>query len=164
MDLDVMIANETLSIEGTEYRFAELTGIDETNINHEFTVQASRYAYLAALTAKAEALFNEAKLYREETYAEVELMYRDELAKTEVKTTESMIRSYVTMDEKYSAALHAENQAQRDWKTLRALVDGMKMKSEMLISLASNLRQEYSMTNMHLNETKDIIRQRRGDV
>lgn len=162
MTLDDDIASDIVEIEGRSYTFAELTGIDNTNLNHEFTVQASRYAYIAALTAKAEAAYNATKTARETAYAEIELAYREELAKSEVKVTEGIVKSYVTIDEVYNAALRKENDALRNWKTLKALEAGVRERGSMLISIGAQFRFEAEMTNLHINEARQRVRDSRS--
>lgn len=157
--LDERLANETIQIEGDAYTFLELLSINQDNLSNEFATHASRFAYISALAAKAEALYNEAKQMREETYADVELWYREELGKLpDIKVTEGLIKSNVTTDDKYSNTVSDENQALHDWKLLKALVEGLRERGSMLISLGAHLRQEMDMTNASILATKNTLR------
>lgn len=157
--LDDRLSNETIQIEGETYTFAELLSINPDNLSEEFATHANRFAFISALTAKAEALFVEAKQAREETYADVELQWRDELAKMpDVKVTEGLIKSSVLLDDKYTATVSAENAAQRDWKILRALADGLRERGSMLVSLGAHMRAEMEMTNASILAAKDKLR------
>lgn len=159
MGLDQKIANEPIIIDGETYTFADLTGVG-VDLTQEFKIQSSRYAYISALAAKAEALYSERKGDREALYADLELEYREKLADS--KPTEGKIKSNVITDDEYLKAVMAENDALRDWKLLRALVDGLRQRGEMLISLGAHLRAERDFTDMHINETKERLREMRG--
>lgn len=149
--LDKKIEQETFELDGEVYTFAELLTIDPTNINAAFSTQSSRYAFVGAMAAKAEALYDEAKTKRERIYAEVELNYREELAgDNTIKVTEGLIRSYVASDSTYLKVLQMESNALRDWKLLRALTDALRQRGELLIGMAANLRQEFEYQNMAL--------------
>lgn len=158
--LDDKLSNETILIESDSYTFAELLSINQEDLSNEFATHASRYAYISALAAKAEALFNEAKQEREQVYADVELFYRDELVKMpDVKVTEGLIKSSVVGDDAYIAAVSKENTALHDWKVLRALVDGLRERGSMLVSLGAHMRAEMDMTNASILATKDRLRE-----
>lgn len=158
--LDDKLSNETILIESDSYTFAELLAINQEDLSNEFATHASRYAYISALAAKAEALFNEAKQEREQVYADVELFYRDELVKMpDVKVTEGLIKSSVVGDDAYIAAVSKENTALHDWKVLRALVDGLRERGSMLVSLGAHMRAEMDMTNASILATKDRLRE-----
>lgn len=149
-NFDKAIAEETFQVDGKTYSVQELLMVDETNISEAFATQAGRYAYIAAIAAQAEALYNEAKNNCERVYADTELAYRDELATSGVKTTEAMIKAYVVGDKTYIKAQTDENNALRDWKIMKALADGLRSRGDMLISLGATMRAEIDMTSMNL--------------
>lgn len=159
--IDQKIANEIIIIEGESYTFAELVGIG-ADLNYEFKSQAGRFAYISALSAKAEALYNESKTNTEITYSDLELDYRKTLLEEGVKVTEGAIRAYVQTDERYVAVVAAENSALYNWKLLKSMEIALRERGQMLISLGANMRQEQGMIDLHINEAKAKMRELRG--
>lgn len=160
MNLDQKILQETIVIEGEVYTFDDLLGIG-VDLNAEFKNQPGRYAYIAALVAKSEAVYNDAKHRTETEYAHLELDYRKTLAEEGVKVTEATIKSYVQTDDRYSASIASELNALQNWKLLRAIEAGLRERGQMLISIGANMRQEQSMLDMHINQAKDKLRELR---
>lgn len=156
--IDERIYEQVLKIGGVEYRIGDLFSVSMENINEEFSTQAGRLAYLGMLMAQAEAAYNEAKLYGEELYAKVDLIVRDDYDKAGKKYTEAMIKSKVLSTGEYVEALMAENEASYQFRMLKALVDAMRQRGDMLVSLGAQLRQEWEATDLNIKQMSDRLR------
>lgn len=159
MKIDEALREVRVSLGGQTYTFDELFVVDETNLNAEFGRQAGLYAYLVAELSKAEAAWNEAKANRELEYAEADLAIREDYAKSGQKSTEALIKSEVTVDERYVKSGEIELQAAERYRLLRGLADAMRQRGDMLISLGANLRQERDFTDMKLYDAKRVLRE-----
>lgn len=144
--------------------------IDENNITGAFLNQASIYGYFAILQAEAERRVSITDMEKDQYYADTDLYMRKKSELAEKKPTEPQIKSMVLMDQDYQDALDRHAQAQEDLSTIKAIVNALKMRADMLISLGAHLRQEYSMTGMTVNqleqdravdEVKEKLRARR---
>lgn len=155
--LDETILNTVVHIGDQIYTFQELVGIDPEGINADFVTQASRLAYLNMLTANAEAAHQAEKSHTERVYAKVELDWRDSLA--DKKTTEAQIKSLVIESDEYKKQSDLERTALLEYKLLKGLVEAMKERGSMLISLGANLRMEYDVTDLSIKQTKDRLRE-----
>lgn len=142
----------TVEVDGRVYNVDDLLDIDQNALSDEFASQASRYGYFAVLAAIAEVKMREAKHTVEMTYAEVDLAVRQELLKRDGKTTEASVRAEVLLDEQYIADVEAELKAQRDYNVLRALVNALEQRANMLVSLGAHMRHEYEMTDMNTRD------------
>lgn len=156
------LMHEVIEINGKVYPFADLLGIDASNLSQEYSQQAALYGYIGTLCAQAEADYNNAKTNKEVAYAEVEMKVRIAARKQssdmpEIKTTEGLVKSMVVTDDVYMDAALLEIQALAIWKKLRSLTDALKQRGEMLISLGATLRQEFDMTSMTLYNTKETL-------
>jgi len=126
----------------------ELFDIDETNLTKEYAKQASTYAYHGTLYNIADRAVMEMDAKKESTYAELDLAYRDELK--DEKTTEGRIRSMVLTDEGYAEVLEKYAFAVYRKNTLKTIMDALKMRADMMISMGAHLRSEYDQTGMNM--------------
>lgn len=159
-NIDTTIYDQVINLGDKPYRVGELFEIEQENISVEYTTQASRLAYLGMLLAKAEVAYEEAKAAKEKTYAETDLAIREDYQTGQVKFTEGTIRAEVLSDKGYQQSEHKEREALLDFKLMRAIVDAMKQRGDMLISLGATLRQEYDVTELKLLETREKLRRR----
>jgi len=126
----------------------KLFDIDETNLTKEYAKQASTYAYYGSLYNIADKSVMEMDAKKDSTYAELDLAYRDELK--DDKPTEGRIKSMVLTDEGYSEVLDKYSNAVHRRNTLRTLMDALKMRADMMISMGAHLRYEYDQTGMNI--------------
>ena len=129
-----------------------LTHIDQSNLDDEFAKQASLYAYVAMLLSKAKKLLDDAKTSKELLYAMLDKRIRDSAARTGTRTTEKGIEQEIIRNDEYVVETLAVNEAQHTYDTLKAIVDALQMKSDMLINLGAHLRSESNITNLHIKE------------
>lgn len=158
--LDEKILNTPVQLGHDTYTFRDLVGINPDDMNYEYQTHASRLAYLNLMLANAEASYQEQKTATERVYARVELDWRETL-KTQ-KTTEPQIKALVIETEEYRKQQLAEQAALREYKLLKGLVEALRERGSMLISLGANLRQEYDVTDMSIRQTKDRLRELSG--
>lgn len=111
--------------------------IDDTNINLELSTYPSYY--YSVLQA---ANFYESDFDRIE--ALTDLMVRDEARDAGEKVTEKIVESRVKSNPDYQQAYALRNEA-------RALREAFKAKGNMLIQLATNMREELKSLNHSIN-------------
>ena len=151
------------------FEIVDIFGVDESDLNTEYATQAAAFAYFSSLLAAEDYELSQAKSAREREYAAADIEIRDELAELGEKATEGKVKSMVETDETYLECIDVENLARYRVGLLKAIVSAMRMRADMLVSLGANLRQEYDMTGMHINDTmdkavnnvKDTIKKRR---
>lgn len=132
----------------------ELFDIDETNLTKEYAKQASTYAYYGTLYNIADRSVMEMDAKKDSTYAEIELAYRDELK--EDKPTEGRIKSMVLTDEGYAEVLGKYAFAVYRKNTLKTIMDALKMRADMMISMGAHLRAEYDQTGMNMKYDSSV--------
>lgn len=153
-----------VELEGDIYTIADICGVNESNLSADYSGQAARVAYLGMKVAQAEAAWLEAKNYTQQLYAEIDLDLRQEFDDAQKKYTEAVIRNNVLLDDEYIEAEQAENKAYEQYKILRALVDALRDRTQMLISLGADLRQEYEATGMQILDAKEKLRRSKEDA
>lgn len=130
----------------------DLLNVDVDDLSNEYAQQASVYAWIANLVAEADYALSSAKHARELEYAQAYEYYRGELSASGGKPTEATIGAAITMDDAYSSSRNRELECERTYKMLRALLDALKMRADMLVSLGAHLRAELNMTGAHVND------------
>lgn len=160
-NFDETIYKEIVVI-GTDRRtVGELFEIELDDISYEFSTQASRYAFLGMQLARAEIAWQEAKTNVEKVYAEEDSRVRELWESSGMKFTEAKIKGAVQQSDRYQNMVAEELRALKDYKLLRAIVDAMRQRGEMLISLGAQLRQEYDVTGMSIRQTKEALNSRK---
>jgi len=146
----------------------ELFNIDETNLTKEYAKQASLYAYYGTLYNQADRSLMEHEAKKDSTYAELDLSYRDELK--DEKTTEGRIKSMVLTDNGYKKELIRLEYATYRKNVLRTIMDALKMRADMMISMGAHLRAEYDQTGMNvrydssMDKAKEILHKAKPKV
>lgn len=130
----------------------KIFSIDETNLTQEYAQQAALYGRFAYLLAKADYENSMASSYKDREYARCDLEAREYYDSQGMKSTEGLIKSKVLTMEDYEVSVDEADDAYGSYKVLRAIVDALKMKADMLVSLGAHLRAEYSQTGMNIRE------------
>lgn len=133
----------------------KLVPIDMENLSQEFADQPSNYAYVATLAAQAEGAWLDAKRLLELEEAEADNRARIYLSSGNDKVTEGMVHSRVIRDKSYQDMAQAEVQARALHLLMKAIVNAMDQRGEMLISLGAHARSEMNQTGMHI-DTDDL--------
>jgi len=132
----------------------KLFNIDETNLTREYAKQAALYAYYGKLYNDADRAFMRAEASKDALYAELDIAYREELK--DEKTTEGKIKSMVITDEQYTKSVNNVIYCQYRRNTLRTILDALKMRADMMISMGAHLRAEYDQTGMTMKYESSI--------
>jgi len=137
----------------------DMVPINESDLSGEFTRQPSLYAYVATLTAQAEAETLDSKRNLERERAEADKRARTYLAGSNAKVTDSALDARIVLDVDYQIAMERESQAKYQQLLLKAVERSMSMRADMLISLGAHLRHEYEQTDMTILDTKQRLEQ-----
>ena len=131
---------------------SKILEIHEAELTVHFAKQASIFGYFSIQLAEAERLLGIAKSEAEQDAAVADAYYREGYRVNDEKYTEAVIRGDVLLDEHYQKALDEQRQAKYNMDVLKSVVNALKMKADMLISMGAHLRQEYDMTGMAIRE------------
>jgi hypothetical protein len=131
---------------------ATVLEINESDLTREYSQQAAQYGYFATMLARAERTMIRAETFTQRIYAQADDFWRNELKG--MKFTEPQIKGLVLLDEEYIKAQDEEAEAVYNYKLIKALVDALNKKAEMLISLGAHIRAEVGMTGMTMREKK----------
>lgn len=152
---------------------SEILDIYEDELTEHFAEQASLFGYFSVQLAEADRLVGIAKMKAEQKYARTDAHYRKTYNELEQKFTEAVIRGDVILDEDYQNSLDKQHQAEYNVSIIKSIVNALRMKADMLISMGAHLRQEYSMTGMNVREAdmdkavdevkKTIKRKKKGE-
>jgi len=132
----------------------KLFDIDETNLTKEYAKQASLYAYYGTLYNEADRALMKSDAYKDSLYAELDLEYRKELQ--DEKATEGRIKSMVISDADYEKSVTQVTYCTYRKGVLKTIMDALKMRADMLVSMGAHLRAEYDQTGMVIRNTANI--------
>ena len=151
---------------------ADILEIYEIELTTHFAEQASIFGHFSIQLAEADRLLGIAKMITEQVYAKADAGYRKAYNEAEIKYTEAVIRGEVLLDEDYQNVVKSQHNAKHNVDVLKAIVNALKMKADMLISMGAHLRQEYDMTGMTIREqsmnkavdnVKEVIKRKKSD-
>lgn len=130
--------------------------IDPLQIQSEFTEVAATLAYWNEQYADALRGQLHAKIARERLYAQLYFDKRKELADSGVsRVTESMTENAIEIDPRFIAVRDEEADALAESTRLRGVVEAVRTKKDMLVSLGAQLRAEMegdpSIRSQHRN-------------
>lgn len=126
--------------------------INQDDLSNEFAMQASKYAYVAQLSAYASSDVKEFKIRLEELEAQKDKYYRSTLAGTGAKVTEGMIASYVTSDPEITVIKRELLKAEETSDLIKAIESAYRMRSDMLIQIGTRQRAEMQQTGIKIRE------------
>jgi len=132
------------------------------DISAEFADQASRYAYIAMLAARAEAAYMESKTELKRVYAETDKEVRQDLASIGGKSTEAMVSVEIELRRGYKEAKDYEQYYYQQHLIMKAIETAMKMRADMLVSLGAQLRNEAQQLGMSVKSQVMNIRARQA--
>ncbi len=128
------------------------------DLSLEFTRQASSYAYVAMLSARADGLWQETKRDLDEVYAQTDKEVRRDILSDGDKVTEGKVQQGVQLRRGYIEAAMEELFYREQHLVMRALERSMDMRASMLISLGAHLRAEAQQTGMVIKDFKETLR------
>jgi len=128
--------------------------VDENNLSEEFANQASLYAYVAMLSARAEATNLDARDAKERVYAQMDKRMRLNFKAHRESVTEAKVKAAVLTSTQYQDACEYLINCRETMLTLKALVTAMEQRASMLQSLGAHVRHEAEQTGMVIREAK----------
>ena len=158
VDVEYVRDSLLLSIDGEfseSYNLDEMFAINDSELTKEMSQHSSRYGRIAVWLAKAERMRSLRKQQLDVEYSMVDEIIRREYQEDNAKYTESVIRANVLLDDQYGMALTAYDAADGVVVLLKNVLNAMKMKSDMLISIGAQMRAEMSMTGMLIKDDYD---------
>ena len=147
-----MDAKLEVTILGDTVEILSMLEINEDNLSAEYTRQAALFAWVAAEAAAAERDHANAAVNKDTTYAELDFKCREWASNNGQKTTEAEIKAMIQADDSYIAAVSTLNDAEYVMNIMKALVQAMRIRADMLVSLGANMRQEMGMTGMTMQQ------------
>lgn len=153
LDFDLDISYKGMG-KDKKVQLSEVLEIYEDDLTRHFAEQASIFGYFAIQLAEADRLLSKVKTEADQAYAEADAYYRKQYNELEQKYTETVIRGDVLLDEDYNKVLDRQRLLERNVAILKAIVNALKMKAEMLISMGAHMRQEYDMTGMSIRQQR----------
>lgn len=130
-------------------------GIDRAKINDELAEQPSKYAWYATLYEMARNKANICKSQIDTYQAELDRYYREEAAKAGTKITEAGIKAKIDSNDRMNELIDNFNDALKEQGLLFVAVNAFVQRKDMLISIASNMRQEWD-SDLRIN--KEAVR------
>lgn len=160
MDYNISLGKLTVELgedEEIELNADELLVIG-ADLSMEFTRQASSYAYVAMLAARADGIWQETKRDLDEVYAKTDREVRRDFLTSGDKITEDKVKQGVRLRRGYIEAAMEELFYREQHLVMKALERSMDMRSSMLISLGAHLRAEAQATGMVIKDFKETLR------
>jgi hypothetical protein len=121
---------------------AEVVRIEPLALEEEFVRLPSDLAYWNERYAQAMRAHLVAEIDRNRLCAQLRIECRERILLTLPKATESMVESAVEMDQRNFDAKMRAIEAEVDEKRLRGVLDAVRTKRDMLISLGAHVRIE----------------------
>ena len=140
-----------------KFDIPEIFAVDEANLTSDFASQAAMFAFFSTKLADAERDKAQVEMKLEMIYAQADDAYRAEMDMNNRKYTEAVIKSLIIRDEEYGIAKQAEIDSKYIVDLLKAIVNSLKMRADMLISLGAHMRQEMDMTGMSIKRLDSAV-------
>src|SRR5688572_3935542 len=121
---------------------AECLRIEPTVIEEEYVRLPGDLAYWNARYSVAYQRWLQAKLERETTEARLSESWRGQLGTKPGRVTVGEVEAKVVQDPLYTQARQAENDAESEKVRLWGVMDALRTKKEMLVSLGAHMRLE----------------------
>jgi hypothetical protein len=131
---------------GTEvYRgnYVEDLGVDEGHINDALIAQPARFVFWAKLSAIARVIHEQAKLELEKYDAQLYTFKRNEKESAGEKVTERQLETMIIQDVHHQERVTAVLRAKLQYDHLDSVKEAFLQRSQMLMSVSANLRQEW---------------------
>jgi hypothetical protein len=112
------------------------------NISLAMTRQAALFAHYSNLSAQAAYQHDRAKQQVELLEANLDQKFRDSLTMAGTKFTETSLKSLITKDSSYQAAVTRAHEARAIAKMVDTAADSFRHRKDMLIQVGADLREE----------------------
>lgn len=127
------------------------------DLSEEFSHQSSLYAYIAMIGAQVESAWMRAKQETERTKARIDKQVRQLAAAAGEKITETMVSNRVLLHDDVIEAEEIELGQRYQYMMMKAIINSMDQRAQMLISLGAHLRAEADQTGMLIRDTKTAL-------
>ena len=141
-----------LTINDKPVNVREMLDVNQDDLSNEFAAQASRYAYVAVMTAQAEWAMNEADDAVKQEEAAAFMEFKKLICDNGKSMTDDQAEQMVKLDEACVVIRRKYNEAKYKFKVLQALARSFEQRADMLQSLGAKARAEYDMTAMKTSE------------
>ena len=128
--------------------------VDEDSLSREFANQASLYAYIAMLSARAEAMNLDARDTKDRIYAQMDKRARLSLKERRESFTEAKVKAVVLTSVDYQDACDYLISCRETMLMLKSLVTAMEQRASMLQSLGAHVRHEAEQTGMIIRDAR----------
>jgi hypothetical protein len=149
---DTTIIIKDMNGKDKKFDLADIFYIDENTLTEEYSRQAATHAYFTTALAAAEHRAAKLSMRLEQSYADADEYWRKEYDDMGKKYTEAVIKSLVIRDEEYGEIKVNYQDTQYEVDLLKAIVNSMRIRADMLVSLGAHIRQEYEMTGMSIRD------------
>lgn len=136
---------------------AQAVGIDPLAIQEEYVRVPAELAYWNCKYAEAVNRHLRAKHHLEVTEAQLRFLCRDALEEAGRKVTESTVDSAMLRHSSYEPARFAAIEAEVEVKRLAGVVDAVRTKRDMLVSLGAHVRAEMQHDPVIRSEQRDAF-------
>jgi len=116
--------------------------IDEVALNEEYIRLPSDFAYFSELYANSKKAFAEAKLNRDITRSRLRMIARETIEVSGKRATESMVDATVELDPVWLEVKTKEIECEAEAAYLYGVLESLRTKRDMLISLGAHTRAE----------------------
>lgn len=140
-----------MTIDNPDDYIRECVRIAPEALEEEFVRLPADLAYWNGQYADATREHLVAKLDLDRLYARLVIEHRERLANTNNKVTESMVESAVSNDDNYAAGRLRLIETEVDKVRLQGVVDAVRSKRDMIISIGAHIRAEMA-GDPHLRE------------
>lgn len=131
----------------SEYSLEEAVSVNRDDLNSEFVRLSADLAYWGEQLAEAEHEYSMAKLASEKLTAEAFVRYKEHLQSTQGRTTDSSVNAMVTKDHRIVASKTNLLTKTHERNRLKSVVESIRAKKEMIISLGAQMRAEMQSEN-----------------
>lgn len=128
--------DDTLKVVGLPQNIAQMTKINEEDLEGEFARFAGDYAYWLWNRAKAQTAVSRRKVELELARADARTRLRDQLEKVKVDDAKAMVAEDALVQDAQDALINAELNEAR----ISAIVEALRAKKDMLVSLGAHQR------------------------
>lgn len=121
---------------------AKSVEVEPLALHEEYVRVSGDMAYWGSIYATAERTFQLAELAHKRVTAQLQLEWRETLKARSDKVTEAVVDANVTCDHRYFESKVASIDAEVEKIRVRGLLEAVRAKSSMLVSLGAHVRAE----------------------
>ena len=142
--------------------YLEDLAIDENKINEMLKTQPSRYVFWSKMVAMAKAIYEQKKLELERYTSQLYTFFRREAEAAGRRETEATLQAKIRLDQKTQQLENELVRVKLKLDHLAAIKEAFSQRTQMLMSLAANLREEFSSLELSVYEKTKELENRRS--